>query len=78
MTLEMETHVMDNGRWTMNCFSLWVSLYFLYVSVSLQIATLAQSMLSPVAAADTSQTTPVQITHACVLCCFTHIEHVQF
>ena len=78
MTFEMETHVMENGRWAMNYLSLRVSLYFLYLSVSLQIATLAQNMLCPVAAGDTSQTTLVQIAHAFVLCCFTHIEHVQF
>ena len=44
--------------------------------VSLQIAILVQSMLSAMAAGDASQTTPVQIMHTFVLCCFTQIEHV--
>ena len=30
------------------------------------------------AAGEACQTTPVQITHVFVLCCFTQIEHVQF
>ena len=46
--------------------------------VSLQIATLVQSMLSAMAAGDASQTTQVQIMHAFMLCYFTQIEHVQF
>ena len=46
--------------------------------VSLQIATLVQSVLSAMAAGDASHTTPVQITHAFMLCCFTKIEDVQF
>ena len=39
----------------------------MYISDSLQIAALAQNMLSPLAAGDASQTTPVQTMH--VLCC---------
>ena len=33
--------------------------------------------LSAMAAGDPRQTTPVQIMHVFVLCCFTQIEHVQ-
>ena len=53
--------MMDNGRWKMSYLSLWVNLYFLYVSVSFQIATLVQNTLSlvAVAAGDASQTTPL-------------------
>ena len=46
--------------------------------VSLLIATLAQNMSSAMAAGDASQTTPVQITHIFMLCCFAEIEQVQF
>ena len=72
--------MMEDGRRKMKdeFHSLLVSLYFLYVSVSLQIPTLAQNMLSTMVAGDASQTTPVQIMHIFMMCCFTHIELVQF
>ena len=56
-------------------------MYSLAHTLSLQIATLGQSKLSPMAAGDASQTivyTPLQIMQAFVLCCFTQIECVQF
>ena len=56
-------------------------MYSLAHTLSLQIAILGQSKLSPMAAGDTSQTivyTPLQIMQAFVLCCFTQIECVQF
>ena len=56
-------------------------MYSLAHTLSLQIATLGQSMLSPMAAGDTSRTivyTPLQIMQVFVLCCFTQIERMQF
>ena len=51
---------------------------YLSLLVNLLIATLAQNTPSAMAAGDASQTTPVQITHIFMLCCFTQIEQVQF
>ena len=65
---------MDDGKWTMIYLSLWMGLYFLYISVSLQIATLALNMLSTVAADDASQTTLVQITYVFVFCVLFYIN----
>ena len=58
----------DNGWWTANYLSFWVSFMFLYIlciphEVSLQIIVYTSgSTLSTMAAGDASQTTPVQIT----------------
>ena len=72
----------DDGQCMANYLSLWVSSMFLvcfmYTSYSklIQLGTLAQSLLSIVAAGDASQTTPVQITHVFMLCYSTQIVHV--
>ena len=51
--------------------------HYIYTPCSkIQIATLAGNPLSPMAACDTSQTTPVQNTHVFVLCFSTQIEYV--
>ena len=47
-------------------------------SFGLQTTTLVWSMLRAMAAGDPSQTTPVQIAHVFVLCCFKQIVLCNF
>ena len=71
---------MKSIQMPLSIFSLEFTMKYLCTphAVSLQIATLAQSTLSPKAAGDASQTTLVQIMYVFLLCCSTQIAHMEF